>query len=290
MVQSFKERMKDHDYGQMHLLAISLMQSNRKVPWYDAHFLRSFEIAKQYLQLVRPDRLDEFIAGFAPIRTPADFTVKKVRDLFPGELQAEMRAIVAGLKEQQLEKHELASFGRHVVHDHPFFLDLQRQILPRVSELAGQEVEAGYNFLSLYGNAGRCEPHMDEPVSMYTLDYCIDQEGDWPIYFSRVVDWPGAAELQNWNPEEVLRDPSMDFRAEVIQPNEAILFAGSSQWHYRKAMPPGGYCNLLFFHYFPAGCSDLITPTGWARYFDIPEMEPLCDLFADFYSVSAGDQ
>lgn len=257
------------------------MKGVRQLPWYDAHFLRRFEAAKQYLALLAPDVLDEFVAGFAPLRPPADFAIRKVDALFDTATRAQIVEIARNIPAQQLERHEIIDFGRHVVHDHPTFIALQRAILPRVSELAGRQLEAGYNFLSLYGGAGKCDPHMDEPISMYTLDYCIEQSEGWPIRFSNIVDWPQASEMAQWQPDQVLENPALSFETQILEPGEAILFNGSSQWHYRDSITPGGFCSLLFFHYYPKGCHDLVWPRHWARYFDMPVLAPLCDMFAE---------
>ena len=52
-----------------------------------------------------------------------------------------------------------------------------------------------------------------------------------------------------------------------------------SQWHYRRPKVAGGFCHLLFFHYYPEGCADLVEPSRWAAHFAVPELGPLCDLF-----------
>jgi hypothetical protein len=114
---------------------------------------------------------------------------------------------------------------------------------------------------------------------MYTLDYCIAQSHEWPIHFSRVVDWPTIETFRSFDPEALRYDPALEFTPYVMQPDQAILFNGSSQWHYRDDIPAGGFCDLLFFHYYPEGCEDLVEPQRWAAHFDIPELAALCDLF-----------
>lgn len=279
-MQDLKERLRDPAYLDLHLVAISTVRNVEQVPWYDAHFLKQFEAAKAFLALVRPDRLEEFIAGFEPIRQVTNKPIEIVPDFFPGELHAQIREIAQNIPKPQLEAHEMGDFGRHVVHNHSFFGELQRKVLPRVEELAERKLEAGYNFLSLYGSTGRCAPHMDEPEAMYTLDYCIDQSAPWPISFSNLIDWPDASEMEGWDPEAVLEDPKVHFTEHLLEPNQALLFTGSSRWHYREAIHKGGFCNLLFFHYYPAGCANLVYPERWVTHFDIPELEALCDIFA----------
>lgn len=57
------------------------------------------------------------------------------------------------------------------------------------------------------------------------------------------------------------------------------ISCAGSQWHCRDPITPGGFCNLLFFHYLPAGCEGLVDPLRWADEFAIPELAPLVDLF-----------
>lgn len=281
--ETLKQRLTDPAYLDRHLLAAAILQRHQKVPWYDSHFLRYFSAAKAYLKEAEPDALEHFLAGFEPLqKAPNDAPIKR-DGLFDHETQQRMKTIITNLPSAALERHEEEDFGRQVVHDHPEFVALQAAILHMVSAMAGQELVCGYNFLSLYGGEGVCAPHMDEPISMYTLDYCIDQNTKWPIYFSQRVNWPETDEMQSLNPESIRHDPDLRFVCEEIKPGEALLFNGSSHWHYRDAIPSGGYSHLLFFHYHPAGTQKLVRPPLWHEHFDLPVLEPLCDLFDDNY-------
>ena len=71
-------------------------------------------------------------------------------------------------------------------------------------------------------------------------------------------------------------DPSLDFIGLEMTPGQAVLFSGSSQWHYREPMPVGTgpqHCDLLFFHFVPAGEAELVDPDNWATLFGIPELQ-----------------
>lgn len=281
--EATRAKLRDPDYFALHLQAAQAIREAARFEWYDSNFLRRFEAAKIYLKRVRGGALSEFIDGFEPIQPPADFAVQEISDLFDDETRERITAISRSVQpgETTADEFEDANFGRLVVWDQPYFLELQETLTSRVSDLAGRKLEPGYNFLSLYGGAGRCDPHMDEPYSMYTLDYCIEQNCDWPILFSKTVDWPTLEEARGWDAEKLKDDPSLAFTPRVLKPNSAVFFSGSSQWHYRDAIPAGGFCSLLFFHYFPAGCETLVTPHKWAQHFEIPELAPLCDLFGE---------
>ncbi len=278
--EAIKDRLGDRDYLDLHLAAIASVAKLGEVPWYDAHFLRRFEAAKLYIGEVAPEYLERFVAGFAPLRPADKFEICTIDALFDDAVRHEIGSVVQSLPAAQLERHEVEKFGRDVVHDHPFFLQLQQGLLPLVSELAERELVTGYNFLSLYGGSGQCAPHLDEPMSMYTLDYCIEQSGSWPIHFSKQVELPDADAMQAWNEEDLKDDAGMDWTSHELEPNQALLFNGSSQWHYRDPITRGGYCNLLFFHFYPAGCEKLVRPHLWAEHFELSILQPLCDVFA----------
>ena len=277
-------RLSDPVYLDRHLLALAVLRGFQMAPWYDSHFLRYFEAAKAYLKEAAPDRLDSFVAGFAPLQKAANNSgVQPVSGVFEDEVHETIQRFIRNLPQDQLELHEEEQFGRRIVHDHQFVAQLQEAMLPRVSQLAGEPLEVGYNFLCLYGQNGVCEPHMDEPISMYTLDYCIDTNVQWPIHFSKRTDWPDAATMRNWRSDDIHNDPALEFAPHVMEPKQAILFNGSAHWHYRDPIPAGGHSHLLFFHFHPKGVGRLVRPPLWHHHFDLPELQPLCDLFDDHY-------
>lgn len=205
------------------------------------------------------------------------FPGETIRPIFDHDVLGEIRRVTASLLPTDLELHEARKFGRFVVHDHPFFTELQQGTIPLVSEAAGEPVEAGYNFLSLYGGKGVCAPHLDSPQSKWTLDLCVNQSAPWPIYLSQVHPWPESEvewPKENWE-AQVKQSPSLRFTPYTLQPGQAIVFSGSSQWHYREALPKGDgreFCDLLFFHFIPQGAAELLKSQNWARLFGIPEL------------------
>lgn len=277
-----QEKLRDPEYFALHVQAMAAIRDTGAPGWYDGNFLRRFEVAKHYLARVRADALEGFAAQFAPLRPPADFREIVLDDVFDA---ATREAVIETRRQAQVRMtsqlaYENATFGRNVVWDEPFYLDLQEQLRPRIEGLLGRDLVSSYNFLSLYGPDGKCEPHLDQPNAMYTFDYCIEQDEVWPIFVGRVVDWPDAAFARAFDPARLKADPGMAFRRHDLHPNRALIFNGSSQWHYREPKQSGAFCNLLFFHYHPAGCEDLVNPRQWAARTGIAELQPLCDLFS----------
>lgn len=255
------------------------MATDTTLPWYDSPWLQAYLKAKAIISEIRPDALKEFESAMAVFRAPGQFQTKHLSDVLTADELSSVIAIIAGLQQEELEKHELMGFGRMVVHDHPEFTRLQHTFTDRVSELAGEELEVSYNFLSLYNNLGVCQPHMDAPSAKWTLDICLDQSEPWPISFSQVVPWPEDFRLvqDDWR-QQIVADPALEFSTHAPEVNEAILFTGANQWHYRDRISRGqaqNYCHLLFFHYIPKGSRDLLEPENWAKLFNIPELHSL---------------
>ena len=163
-----------------------------------------------------------------------------------------------------------------MIHNHPFFNQLQVELKDFVSQAVGEQVEASYNFLSLYNNFGVCAVHMDAPLAKWTLDVCIEQSHPWPIYFSQAQPWPEdfSCNMQDWE-LSIKQDPANQFTAYSLQEGEAIIFSGSSQWHYRERIPKQAqqnYCHLVFFHFYPTGMRKVLDPKNWVDVFDIAEL------------------
>lgn len=255
---------------------------NAPYPWYDSWWLGKYLEAQAIIERVRPDVLPDFIRALAPLQTAPSFRTTVLEQPFDAETLGAVRDVVKNLRPTDLELHEARKFGRFVVHDHPMFVELQRRAVPIVSEIAGEPVESSYSFLSLYSTRGVCAVHLDAPQAKWTFDLCIDQNAPWPIYFSDVRPWPDRHELANYGgadwQERIKTSPSLKFSEFRPRVGEAIVFSGSSQWHYRDPIDPAGgsaFCTLLFMHFIPRGMADLLDPRHWAAALRVPELAAL---------------
>src|SRR5207244_3336916 len=120
--------------------------------------------------------------------------------------------------------------------------------------------------------------HLDAPAAKWTLDLCVDQSTPWPIYFSQVCPWP-ESDGEAWSDEDwqdkVKQSASLKFTAYTLKPGQAVVFSGSSQWHYRDRLPDAAihhFCTLLFLHFIPRGTAELVQSKNWARLFGIPDL------------------
>ena len=86
----------------------------------------------------------------------------------------------------------------------------------------------------------------------------------------------------NWQ-SAIKNSPRLEFQSKVLTPGNRVVFSGSSQCHYRDALPHGkstGFCDLLFFHYIPKGASEIVAPRNWARLFGVPELASIAGVDA----------
>lgn len=288
--QAIKAKLRDPAYFALHVQAAMALRETAQFDWYDSFFLHAHAAATLYLERVRPDVVAQFAAGFAPLRPNPNFSMSLIDDIFDAPTRAAILEISQRARPQPSAAQALenATFGRDVLWNDPVLNALQEQIRPRVEQLVGQPLDAGYTFLSRYFGSGVCAPHLDHPNSMFTLDYCIDQSDEWPIHFSQLVDWPSPEQARAIDLDRVKDDPALTFTAYNLQPGQAVIFNGSAQWHYRDPITPGGFCNLLFFHYVPQGCADLAEPRRWDVHFAIPELGPLCDVFSTYVDEHFG--
>lgn len=251
--------------------------SEPNFPWYDSVWLTSYVRAKQCISEHHPEKLADFIHAFEILRTPMDFKIKEVANLFDATTHGKLRDLASQLRKDDFEFHELLNFGRLVVHNHPFVSQLQSGLTDTVSDWVGEKVEPCYNFLSLYNNLGVCLPHMDAPSAKWTVDYCIQQSDPWPIYFSEIQPWPEAWEQTepDWS-NQIKNSPGSQYKSYELQERQAIVFSGSSQWHFRdriRQKQQDNFCYLVFFHFIPQGAKNLTDQECWADLFGIPELQ-----------------
>jgi hypothetical protein len=257
----------------------SSVQGKQTYPWYDSFWLTKYQGAKDVIQRVRPEKLPAFVAALSGLRTRPGFRTTTIPGLFDDATLATIKQTINTFQLTNLELHELKKFGRFVVHDHPVITELQKKTIHLVSEAVGEPVEASYNFVSLYKKVGVCPIHMDAPQAKWTLDLCIEQSAPWPIHVSQVVPWPEGLTIKEDDWEGAIKEsPDYEFTSYTLEPGDALIFSGSSQWHYRDPLQLDGkehFCSLVFFHFVPKGMLETVRPENWARIFGIPELADL---------------
>lgn len=244
--------------------------------WYDSVWIQIYAAVGAYLSVNEPKKLKLFEELIAPLRTDPNFQDITLKQFLSKDRLQELRTEISNTRQAEMDSSEFFSFGRHRIQDAKLFTDLQVELVEEVSSIVGEEVEPSYNFLSLYHNFGECPLHMDSPEAKWTVDICIEQSIEWPIHFSKVTEWPTHLVKEYVSEQEYDAIMELPFCDHVLHEGDAVVFSGSSQWHYRKPIPKvsaENFCHLIFLHYIPVGSRAAIDPKQWAAHLNEPAID-----------------
>jgi hypothetical protein len=179
------------------------------------------------------------------------------RQLFDSDTHAELRAWLDGRGKLVPWDRDDVKFKRRYAHNVPFFVHLHKQLAEYASEAFGESLKPSYSFVSRYYDGGLCPLHIDRPQCYRTIDYLIDQSSfdPWPINIGPTMSDKAREKIltaENAHPEE---DDDIEgikkrfeFTEVLLYPNDAVLYSGTHQWHYRD-QPLVGTADLVFFHF-----------------------------------------
>lgn len=116
-------------------------------------------------------------------------------------------------------------FGRFWVHGHWYFEHLHRTHVIEVAKgIWGESIKPSYCGVSLYcTDWSICPPHFDRPQCKYSIDLCLRQDDVWPLY--------------------------VDGQAYDLEPNQALAYSGTDNFHWRDRVRAGNRVTMAFFHF-----------------------------------------
>lgn len=115
------------------------------------------------------------------------------------------------------------TFQRFALHNSAYLEKMHQQLTPLMQKETGRELQPTYAYLSLYGNKGYCPPHRDHHRCQWTLDLCVSQDQEWPLF--------------------------VEDKKFLLKENDALIYSGTDQLHWRERIHTNGHCNLVFFHF-----------------------------------------
>ena len=160
-------------------------------------------------------------------------------------------------------EYEGEHFSRFMAQNVGIFQHIHNQLVDFVSEQFGEAVKPSYSFLSMYDDNGICPLHIDRDQCLYTIDYLIRQDDPepWPIYIGQPIseeERQDICDTGSATPEDehhIFRiKEGQTFTKVELQPNDAVLYSGTHQWHYRDRIN-FGQADLAFFHFVPEAFS-----------------------------------
>jgi hypothetical protein len=121
-------------------------------------------------------------------------------------------------------------FGRYHLSDAPWLTEVHEKLWPLAKELFGSEtLKPAWYQLGIYeGPKAHLDKHVDDNACQYTIDICIVQRTQWPI-------WVEGKEYK-------------------LEENDAVVFYGNAQEHWRETFPDpmnNVVANLFMFYCEP---------------------------------------
>lgn len=150
-------------------------------------------------------------------------------------------------------------FVRTYAHNPPYLVGIHKQLADFASETFGQKLKPSYVFLSMYQDNGICPLHIDRPQCFRTIDLLLRSTAAeaWPIRIGQTLTDDERIAIQEsgkGHPEtdediQAVID-SQEWTDVNLNPNDAVLYSGTHQWHYRPHRLKGT-ADLAFFHFVP---------------------------------------
>lgn len=148
-------------------------------------------------------------------------------------------------------------FNREQIHNETLFVKIHNNLATLASDIFKKKLKPSYCFLSMYKSGGQCPLHIDRSQCRYTIDYLIQstEEVDWPIRISTEMS-DEEREKIILNNQTMPNDidsiskilENVQFETINLNPNDAVAYSGTHQWHYRPNKL-NNTADLVFFHF-----------------------------------------
>lgn len=114
------------------------------------------------------------------------------------------------------------NFKRYTGHNLSLFLSLLPEIQEKIKSISSvPSLKFSFCYYSFYSVDGVCPPHIDRKECAWTVNWCINQDFQWPI---------------------IVEDQEFH-----LLPNEAIIYKGASQKHWRDKNPSNKSCDMCVY-------------------------------------------
>jgi hypothetical protein len=116
--------------------------------------------------------------------------------------------------------------GRYLLSSDPVLIAYHEEMTPYARSMFGSAtLLPSYALFARYKGPHAClERHKDDNACTYTIDLCVHQQEPWPLFVDGI-------EL-------------------VLLPNEAAVYYGNDQLHWREPMQnAANHVEMIFFHF-----------------------------------------
>lgn len=113
-------------------------------------------------------------------------------------------------------------FNRYAGHNLSPFLSLQDKVARLIKEKCQKEnLNFSFCYFSFYQKDGVCPPHKDRKECQWTLNVCLEQDFEWPIF--------------------------IEGEAHHLKANEALFYSGTDLQHWRNKNSSDKICTLCVY-------------------------------------------
>lgn len=152
--------------------------------------------------------------------------------VFEEEYFLSLKKYLENAREQSYNFNYDTGFGRVTHHSNgsdksEIFFDSHQKLVPVAREIFNNpNIEASYCIYSVYKGYRAClDSHIDDNACTYTIDLCVSYDDPWPIFIEgKQID---------------------------VNPNEAIVYYGEDQYHWRPKFPnpKTNEVAMIFYHF-----------------------------------------
>lgn len=170
-----------------------------------------------------------------------------IRNFLSPLLLNKIRQILEGAKTGPDVLHDSKTFHRNFIHNNPLIDLIHTELIAKEApRIFGEKLKPSYSFASFYTEGkGICPLHTDREQCYRTIDICINQKKEWPLYINHVDKLPDQLSAEQ---EQLIKERSVAY---VLQPGDAICYSGTDHPHWRNQIDEDNTSDLVFFHFVP---------------------------------------
>lgn len=163
-----------------------------------------------------------------------------IKNFLPKEIFLELQNHVKNIDKSSVNFDQ--QFSRYEWSDSEILKKIHIDLIDFAKEFFESEtLIPSFNFASWYFNNASLEVHKDVAPCTYSIDLCVYQKTPWALY--------------------------IDGQPYMLEENDAVLYYGESQFHWREDFPDPEnniVCNVFFFYIEPNHWSLLEPPEDHA--------------------------
>lgn len=175
-----------------------------------------------------------------------------VKNLIKHDVLKQWQAIIEEMKSSKLLQSDTIIPNRKYFFNHPFFQHLhQNYFTPLALKHFKEDLKPTYSLAIFYEQGKGFLPlHADKPQCYLTVDLCLNQRQQWPIFIN---DEDVLSPDQFFDFEKISEEQKDQYRNNskpyYLNPGDAIFYSGTQCAHWRNTIQEDNFCDVILFHF-----------------------------------------